>query len=318
MYPHVFVAGTFDSLHDGHELLLTRAFEAGEQVTIWLTSDTFVQTNKPNQRIQSFSIRKTNVQEWVTHNGFSQKSTIQPIDDPYEPAVSMKEEGVLVVTPENKARGEEINQKRKDKGLAPFALLVVPLVPAQDLHPISSTRVRNGEIDRAGRLIMPDNLRPELVKPLGVVLVGDAIGTSIEAHRNGIVIAVGDVTTKTFLTAGVIPQMSIVDFRVGRKPFPELDEKLQELNLFRVTVTSGPGYIANESIEIIKKWSTHPTDKMVMVVTGEEDLLALPALAYGPSGSVAYYGQPNEGLVEVSVETKRSDASMLLTKFIVK
>jgi cytidyltransferase-like protein len=316
MYPRVLVAGTFDSLHDGHEELLTRSCEAGERVTIWLTSDAFVKKYKPGQTIQPFQVRKTNVQEWLNNHGFSQKSTVESIDDPYEPAISIKMEGVLVVTPENKARGEEINTKRKAAGLPPHALLLVGLVPAEDQKPISSTRVRNGEIDHSGRLIMPDNLRPELGEPLGEILVGDRIGSSIEKYRSSTVITVGDVTTSTFLTAGVIPKLIIVDFRVARQPFPENDVKLAQLNLYRVHVVSGPGFIAEEAVEAIKKWSTHATDTTVLVVDGEEDLLALPAIAYGPIGALVYYGQPDKGLVEVIItEEKRNGAVALLTKF---
>src|SRR5574340_1239674 len=101
---------------------------------------------------------------------------------------------------------------------------------------------------------------PELSRPLGTILVGDKIGTSIETHRNGIVIAVGDVTTKTILTAGVIPNLSIVDFRVGRQPFPDLDGKFTELKIYRVPVVSGPGYIAREAVQDIQKWAVHPAD----------------------------------------------------------
>lgn len=328
MYSRVFVAGTFDNLHDGHELLLTRAFEEGEKVTIGLTTDTFVKTFKKDfRRIRPFAERKKTLIMWLTDRRYNLRATVLAIDNPYEPAVSDAEGEVLVVTPENKARGEEINEKRKARGLPPYALMVVPLLPAEDAKPISSTRVRNGEIDRTGRLNLPNSLRPELVKPLGEVLVGDSIGTSIEKHRNGIVIAVGDITTKTLLTAGVTPELIIVDFRVKRKPFPELDTKLTDLNLYRVNVKSGPGFIANDAIDLIKKWSTHPTDKTVLVVDGEEDLLALPAIAYGPENALVYYGQPqeaawacgptmHEGMVEVMVTPeKKNEAVALLKRF---
>ncbi len=224
---------------------------------------------------------------------------------------------MLVVTPDNTSRGGEINRIRKEKGLAPLGLLLVPLVPAADAVPISSTRVRDGEIDKTGRLILPDTMRPELGKPVGRILIGDAIGSSIEAHRSGVIVTVGDITTKTFLTAGVIPSLSIIDFQVERKPYPELDGRFAGLGIFRIHVPSGPGFIAQEAIDVIKKWSLHPEEKLVLTVTGEEDLLALPAIAYGPPGAVVYYGQPGQGLVEVLVTPeKQSEAKELLNKFV--
>ena len=319
MYSRVFVAGTFDGLHAGHEAILIAACEAGESVTIGLTSDVFVQKFKirnTQYTIQSFDKRKTDLELWVSSHGYSEKTIIIPIDDPYEPAASLTDLEVLVVTSDNKSRGEEINRIRKDNGLAPLGLLVVPLVPAQDLAPISSTRVRGGEIDTSGRLIMPDNLRPELGKPMGTVLIGDAIGSSIEAHRKDVIVTAGDITTKTLLTAGVIPSLSIVDFQVERKPYPELYGRFAALNIFRILVPSGPGFIAKEAIVVIQKWSLHPEEKIVLAVSGEEDLLALPAVAYGPIGAVVYYGQPGKGLVEVIITPeKQSEAKKLLNKF---
>jgi pantetheine-phosphate adenylyltransferase len=316
MYDRVFVAGTFDRLHNGHDAILTSACEAGEEVTIGLTSDVFVAKFKKDHTIAPFLLRKQSLEQWLAGHGYADRALIIPIDDPYEPAATLTDLEVLVVTPDNKSRGEEINRIRKKKGLTPLGLLVVALVPAQDSKPVSSTRVRGGQIDRTGRLIMPDNLRPELGTPMGQVLIGDAIGSSIEAHRRDIIVTVGDITTKTLLTAGVTPSLSIVDFQVERKPYRELDGRFAALNIFRVQVQSGPGFIAKEAIGVIQKWSMHPDKTMVLAVTGEEDLLALPAIAYGPPTSVVYYGQPGKGLVEVVVnQEKKNQAIALLEKF---
>lgn len=315
MDSHVFVAGTFDNLHTGHHALLDAALAQKKPIVVGITSDAFVKKFKIGfKRIQPLPTRQEELNRWLTDRGV--EASVVVIDDPYEPAASLPELDMIVVTPENKRRGEEINERRKEKGLPPLALLVVSIASAQDQKPISSTRVRNGEIDRTGRLVMPDNLRPELGLPMGTVLIGDAIGSSVETYRGGTVIAVGDITTKTLLTAGVVPALSIVDFQVERKPFPELDGRLRDLNLFRVSVESGPGYIAREAVEAIKKWSEHPEKTMVLAVSGEEDLLALPAIAYGPINSVVYYGQPGKGLVEVVVtEDKRRQAIALLARF---
>lgn len=314
MYSHVFVAGTFDHLHKGHDAMLTRAFAEGDRVTIGLTSDEFVSKFRSDQQILPFAQRKQGVLDWLTEHGEENRCELIAIHDPYEPAASMDSLDGLMVTQDNRVRGEEVNNKRRDKGLPELALIEVPLVAGENQKPISATQIRSGEIDEQGRLTMPDNLRPELVKPLGSVLVGDAIGSSIEAHRQDVVITVGDITTKTFLTAGVIPNLAIVDFQVARKPFPELNEKLHEQ---RITVASGPGFIANGAIEIIREWATVPADRRALVVDGEEDLLTLPAVAYGPVGAVVYYGQPDKGLVEVLVtEESKQKAVELLKKFL--
>lgn len=303
MYPHVFVAGTFDRLHKGHEAVLLRAFAEGEKVTIGLTSDTFVAAYKKNKNIQSFQERKQGLIEFLPQKNY----VIISIDDPYSPA-DTADLDALVVTADNHSRGEEINTRRQKNGLAPLALIDVPVVPAADTKPISATRIRAGEIDPTGRLIMPDNLRPELARPLGTLCIGDAIGTSIETHRMHTVITVGDVTTTTMKTAGVVPALAIVDFLVGRKPY-------HSSVVADVTVVSGPGFIGREAIAIIQQWAKN-IKPMILVVHGEEDLLTIPAVAYGPVGAVVYYGQPGRGMVEVVVtEEKKYEARLLLDKF---
>lgn len=172
MYDHVFVAGTFDQLHKGHETMLLRAFELGDQVTIGLTSDEFVLKFRADQNISPFAKRKQQVLDFLSTHDFENRSDLVAIHDPYEPAVSMDDIDALLVTRDNKHRGEEINLKRKERGLPSLVLEEVPLVKAEDQTVLSGTRIRNGEMDLNGKFVLPSSLRPELTKPLGRVLTG--------------------------------------------------------------------------------------------------------------------------------------------------
>lgn len=318
-YASVFVAGTFEGLHAGHRFLLARAFEAGECVTIGLTSDAFVHHHKLDKLVQ-FNERKRVLEVWLTAQKLDARATIIPIDDPYEPAASMAHLDALIVTAENKKRGEEINTLRQGRSLQPLTLIEVPIVAAQDGKPLSSTRVRNGEVDADGRLVMPESMRSLLGKPLGKVLNGFAIEQSIRRNRDKVIITVGDVATKTLLDAGVIPFLSIIDFRVGRKPSTLLTPYRETVLLYSNTVKSGPGFISREATEAIRNVFTHsPINSSThhsLIIDGEEDLLVLPAVIHAPTGSVIYYGQPNEGLVEVAVTKKqKNEAKRLLAQF---
>ncbi len=307
MYSHLFLAGTFDGLHAGHRAILTRAFEEGEKVTIGLTSDAFILKFKSSKfaQLAKYSKRKQALEEWLQAQG--KQAKIIPIDDPYEPAASMKDLDALIVTRENRKTGERINALRYALGVPQLTLIEVPMVAAHDGRPISSTRVRNGEIDNNGRLVMPESMRTILGKPLGTVLKGVAITASIESSLKKVIITVGDVATKTLLDAGITPTLSIIDGMVGRKPFPEVVYRLKGATV----VKSGPGYISREAVEAIKDATHH-----AIVIDGEEDLLVLPAILHAPLGSVLYYGQPNEGLVEVIVtEQKKQQVLALLGKF---
>ncbi len=344
VFERVFVAGTFDGMHKGHEAVLTRAFAVGEKITIGLTTDTFVRnlksqisnikyTNQIESRksplhIQPYVKRRAALEAWLKEKGYLRLAEIVPIDDPFEPAASARGVEALIVTRENKGRGMEINLMRKSRGIPPLVLLEVPMVEAQDRRAISSTRLRNGEIDRQGKLILPDSLRPVLAQPLGRVLTGEAIAGSFKKHQGKIIITVGDVATRTLLEAGVTPSLLVIDNKVSRKPYRGLYPWKKSILLQSVVVKSGPGYIARAAVAAITQWAKGRGKKrLVLDIDGEEDLLTLSAIVEAPVGSVIYYGQPEmalwgcgpvgtSGLVEVVVtEEKKREAKALLAQF---
>ncbi len=321
MYNTVFVGGTFDGLHKGHEMLLNTAFASGQKVTIGLTSDDFVQKYKLNpDSIRTFSDRKASLAHWLDSHNLTKRADIIPIHDPYEPSITYHYDA-MIVTAHNRTRGEHINDIRKKRELPALVLIEAPLVNASDGKPISSTRVRVGEIDEKGRLIMPELLRDVLQKPLGHILAGPEIARSIKTHAAGVTVAVGDVTTKTLLDHAVQPTLAIIDLRVARQPYhllqPYIDSQLPHC----VSVNSGPGYISQSAMKVLEGWATQIKSKStrptrVIVVAGEEDLLTLPAIIHGPNGAVVYYGQPNKGLVELLLtDQMKKEAKKLLEKF---
>lgn len=321
MYRNVFVAGTFDGIHKGHEVLLTQAFNEGEKIVIGLTPDDFVKKFKKSI-IRNYTTRKKELEDWLQKHHLANRADIITIKDAHEPAASMATIDAIVVSEKTAFRGREINELRKKRNLKELAILEVPMVPAEDTKAISSSRLRNGEIDRDGRLVLPDNLRPELAKPLGRVLVDEDIMQSLNAHRSDTLITVGDVATETLIMHDVIPSLAIIDQKVGRKPHDTLSHLPALLLRSKRNVTSGPGYIAKEAIEAIVQWAKKPKTTLLFV-KGEEDLLALPAIAHASQGSVVYYGQPEQalwacgpmaksGLVEVVVENKKKQEVLAL------
>lgn len=327
MHTHVFVAGTFDHLHRGHEKLLGEAFRAGEKVTVGVTSNAFIAAYKPGYTGASFEKRQKSVITWLAKKGYTNKATIIAIDDPYEPASSDPSLDGLVVTAQNRARGEEINAKRTSRGLSPLVLLDVAIVPAQDTRDISSTRIRKGEIDTKGNLVLPDSLRPELQQVLGRLLTSkEAIQQSLARNEGAMFITCGDIATKTLLDEGMAPTLAIVDYRVERKPYEKYKKQLGAAYETKMRIVSGPGYIAKNAVDAVNRWGKAPSP-LLLEIEGEEDLLTIPALVAAPTGSVLYYGQPagalwacgpemGGGLVEVVVtETMKNQAAELLARF---
>jgi pantetheine-phosphate adenylyltransferase len=77
------------------------------------------------------------------------------IDEPAGPAATRGDVDALVVSPEAKAqrRAHRLNRERVADGLGPLEVYTPPFVVAEDGDRISSTRIRNGEIDEYGRLL---------------------------------------------------------------------------------------------------------------------------------------------------------------------
>jgi pantetheine-phosphate adenylyltransferase len=59
----------------------------------------------------------------------------------------------LIVSDETAHKGAVLNQMRGERGLASVKIVTVPMILAKDGKRISSTRIRNSEIDPQGNLI---------------------------------------------------------------------------------------------------------------------------------------------------------------------
>jgi len=323
-YTSVALGGTFDRLHKGHKALLSTAFTLGDHVTIGLTTDAYIQRNKPycasltTPAITSFMDRKNALEMWVGKEHLLGRCSIVPLDDSYGPTVlDGTHFDAIIVSDETKHVAERINTIRNEKRLSELAIAVVPMVPAEDFERISSTRIRSGTIDRDGRLVLPSTLRTILKKSIGVLIPDAAFAEILAADSHRTVIAVGDMTTKRLLENGVVPTVAAIDFQIERQPFDwdkTLFDRLTK-NAYVLEMKSGPGYISREVIQEIVDWFRKPgtLSRVVFIIDGEEDLLVLPILREAPLGSVLYYGQPKEGIVRVEVteEKKHQVASML-------
>ena len=81
---------------------------------------------------------------------------IKKLDNDFGPAVLQKEVQALVVSGETSNQGEILNQLRKQKNMPSVDVVIVPMVLAKDGTKISTTRIRNQEIDYDGNLSSVD------------------------------------------------------------------------------------------------------------------------------------------------------------------
>jgi pantetheine-phosphate adenylyltransferase len=152
-YSKVAVGGTFDQLHRGHKALLNKAFEVGEKVVIGLSSDDFVAKMGKPHVTASYEDRKKELEAFLSEKGLSERAEIVPLSDSLGLTISGKGLGALVVSQETAKTAQGINKIREKADLSPLQIVTVRMVPAENCSPISTTRIRSGEIDRNGHLL---------------------------------------------------------------------------------------------------------------------------------------------------------------------
>jgi pantetheine-phosphate adenylyltransferase len=149
----VALGGTFDPVHDGHVALFRRALELGD-VTVGLTSDELAPRTRHQERVvRPYDERERTLREELRPlaDEYDREFEIRTLETPTGIATEPQFD-VLVVSPETKTGGEEINRIREERGHDPLRIEVVDHVAAEDGERISSTRIVRGEIDRHGNL----------------------------------------------------------------------------------------------------------------------------------------------------------------------
>ena len=149
----VAVGGTFDELHKGHKILLTKAFEVGETVLIGLCTDEFVKKMGKPHVTAPYEVRLKELQAFLKKSSLNGKAEIIPLNDPYGNTLRDKCIEALVVSEETEKIAIKINQKRSEVQLPPLTIVTISMVPAENYKPISTTRIRQGEMDREGHLL---------------------------------------------------------------------------------------------------------------------------------------------------------------------
>jgi pantetheine-phosphate adenylyltransferase len=152
-YTVVAVGGTFDELHRGHITLLCKAFEVGQKVIIGLTSDAFVAKMAKPHITASFKERRGELEAFLWQSGLASRAQIVSLDDSLGSTMSAEGLEALVVSRETEKTGKVINAKREKAGMPLLKIVVVNMVQADNKRPISTTRIRSGEIDRDGHLL---------------------------------------------------------------------------------------------------------------------------------------------------------------------
>ena len=150
-YSLVAMGGTFDIIHRGHLSLLSRAFEISDKVIIGLTSDELA-AKKGKMPNNNYKKRFENLTLSISKEFQNQLFQISKLDDDFGPAVLEKGVEAIVVSGETSNQGNVLNELREKKKLPPVQIITVSMILAKDGEKISTTRIKNAEIDTEGNL----------------------------------------------------------------------------------------------------------------------------------------------------------------------
>ena len=147
----VAMGGTFDAIHSGHMALLNKAFSISSKVIIGLSSDQLA-TKKGKNLVNDYSKRLSLLKSVIEKNFPNSSYEISKLENDFGPAVIEGSVKALVVSEETSNKGLRLNELRAERNLPSVKIVVVPMVLAKDGKAISTTRIRNSEIDDSGNL----------------------------------------------------------------------------------------------------------------------------------------------------------------------
>jgi len=162
-------------------------------------------------------------------------------------------------------------------------------------------------------------MRRALKQPLGILIRGSFADTMktlkklAEQENPTSIISVGDTVSKNLAKNGFSPKLYIIDnkcMRRSAKPFNLSADRT-------VYITNPPGTITDEAEQAIEA-ALKESEQVKIIVKGEEDLLALVAIAHASEDSYVIYGQPHEGIVVVKVTPEKKTEITSILKSIEK
>jgi len=335
-FNHVVIGGTFDHFHKGHRSLLEKAFEIGKKVTIGIATEDIYKDKFLSETIEPFKIRKKFVGEFLKKKGWLSRTKLTSFSHFTGGADKAKNIDAIVVSRLTYPNALRINELREKNKLKKLRIIIIKDIVAEDGKLLSSERIRLGEINRSGKiynlqttnyeLSLPESLRPTLQKPLGKIYKTTRqiiVGANLDSPKKPVmIIAVGDIIVDSLLKLGINPNVKVIDFRSRRKrtdlftrtdPYRSVPDKGQSL-------VNNPGTINLKTAEIINEKiikALYKKEKSWIVVEGEEDLLALPAILFAPLNSLVLYGHWQLGIIAVEVDEKiKNNIKNIVKKFL--
>ena len=146
------LGGTFDFIHKGHQVLFSKAFESAENILIGVTTDDFV-VLLGKKIDHNFKDRVEKLRDHLDQSFDDRDFQIVPLDDYFGVEIYADNVEAIIASHETSSKVIDFNKKRVDQGFNQLHMVVVNTVLTKDGKPISSNRIRKGEINEEGHLL---------------------------------------------------------------------------------------------------------------------------------------------------------------------
>jgi uncharacterized protein (UPF0218 family) len=167
------------------------------------------------------------------------------------------------------------------------------------------------------RYRLTNHLRALLKQPIGYLVPGDNLVSDLEDFD--IIISVGDHVSSSLITQGLVPQLMIIDFKTKREKITKKTHHVlvDSMGYKTIYCENPAGVLTHEIIDTIQKLLSEITifDRMMIIIEGEEDLIALPCILHAPSNATIIYGMPDKGVVIVpATEEYKEKVRLILSE----
>ncbi|MFN3910000.1 MAG: GTP-dependent dephospho-CoA kinase family protein [Candidatus Anstonellaceae archaeon] len=153
---------------------------------------------------------------------------------------------------------------------------------------------------------MDKKLRKLLSKPYGKIYKTNKELKKLLENLKGYryLITIGDQSTYTLLSLGIVPDLAVFDKKIKRKKAPIKFIKLILSKAKTLLKANNPP--STISLNLIRKFSAAIKKKKpaFIEIKGEEDLASIVALKFCTKKDIIFYGQPNKGIVHLKVNKK--------------
>ena len=148
----IILGGTFDIIHKGHITLIKKAFNLANKNDVVYIGLSDVKLIEEKISVKPYSKRKTNLENFIKNQKYEKNFEIIKITDIFGPTLN-QDFDIIVVSEETYQNAVLINKERIKINKKPIKIVKIPYILAEDSKPISTTRIKNKEIDRFGKKI---------------------------------------------------------------------------------------------------------------------------------------------------------------------